>query len=252
MRWDAGRATIKHWWDHGLDLIYPPRCASCEGECESAGERLCGECRRQFDDRQPACAVCGRTLAAFQEANSATACAHCKADRPRFELTVRLGQYEGLLRAAILRLKRMNDPSLGMALANLLVDRRSDPLAAIRAEVVVPMPMHWTRRIRRGVNSPDLLARIIGERLQLPVAPHLLRMQRRVRPQTGLTRAGRWENVRGAFRVPLHPDLAGARVLLIDDVMTTGATAGEATGTLLRAGAAEVAIAVLARAEGLG
>ena len=75
-------------------------------------------------------------------------------------------------------------------------------------------------------------------------------MRRRTRPQTGLTRNKRLANVRGAFKAPPHPDLAGSRVLLIDDVMTTGATAGEAARSLRKAGAAEVVVAILARAKG--
>jgi ComF family protein len=139
-----------------------------------------------------------------------------------------------------------------MALAHLLVDQRGERLASLTIDVVVPIPMHWTRRLWRGVNNPDFLARTVSQRLRLPCAPHLLRMRRRTQPQTGLTANGRLVNVRGAFRAPPHPDLAGSRVLLIDDVMTTGATAAEAARTLRRAGVAEVAIAVLARAEGLG
>ncbi|HEX4142683.1 MAG TPA: phosphoribosyltransferase family protein [Pirellulales bacterium] len=171
---------------------------------------------------------------------------------PRFEAAVRLSQYAGLLRTAILRLKQAKDPTLGMALAHLLVDQCSERLAGLAADVVVPMPMHWTRRVWRGVNNPDVLARTVAERLRLPYAPHVLRMRRRTLPQTGLTRGRRLANVRGAFRAPPHPDLSGSRVLLVDDVMTTGATAGEAARTLRRAGVAAVAIAVLARAEGQG
>ena len=152
----------------------------------------------------------------------------------------------------MLRLKRAKDPALGMALAHLLFDQCEQRLTALAADVVVPMPMHWTRRVWRGVNSPSVLAQTLARRLRLPCAPHLLRMRRRTRPQTGLTGPKRLANVRGAFRAPPHPDLAGSRVLLIDDVMTTGATAGEATRALRKAGVAEVVVAVLARAHGLG
>jgi predicted amidophosphoribosyltransferase len=163
-----------------------------------------------------------------------------------------LAQYAGLLRIAVLRLKQAKDPTLAMAFAHLLVDQCGERLAALAADVVVPMPMHWTRRVWRGVNNPDFLARTVAQRLHLPCAPHLLCMQRRTLPQTGLTRGRRLANVRGAFRAPPHSDLSGSRVLLVDDVMTTGATAGEAARTLRRAGVGMVAIAVLARAEGLG
>ena len=157
-----------------------------------------------------------------------------------------------MLRTAILRLKRSKDPTLGMALAHLLVDQCGERLSALAVDVVVPMPMHWTRRAWRGVNNPDVLAAAVSHRLHLPCAPHLLCMRRRTRPQIGLTSNGRLANVRGAFRAPPHPDLPKSRVLLVDDVMTTGATAGEAAKTLLKAGVGAVVIAVLRRAESPG
>jgi predicted amidophosphoribosyltransferase len=229
MGWRIKLDGFGHWRDRGLDLIYPPQCAWCAGTRLDAGHRFCDACREQFRDRHPVCPVCAATLAVVTDLASGLpgpSCPHCSAERPRFQAAVRLSQYAGLLRTAILRLKHAKDPTLGMALAHLLVDECGDRFYALAADVVVPMPMHWTRRVWRGVNNPQ--------------------------PQTGLTRGRRLANVHGAFRAPPHPDLAGSRVLLVDDVMTTGATAGEAARTLRRAGVAEVAIAVLARAEGLG
>ncbi len=165
---------------------------------------------------------------------------------------MRLGHYEGPLRTSILRIKREVEQPLAEALARLFVRECGTHLAEHQFDVVVPIPMHWMRRLVRGVNNPDVLARRLAQRLGIPSAPHLLKRRRSTPPQTGLTRQGRLLNVRGAFQAGPNADLPGARVLIVDDVMTTGATIGEAARVLHEAGAAFVGAAVLARADGLG
>ena len=111
--------------------------------------------------------------------------------------------------------------------------------------------MHWTRKIWRGTNSPETIAERLARHLDIPLASHLLVRCRRTAPQASLSPSKRLANVRGAFRAARHPDLPGARLLLVDDIMTTGATVNEAAKMLTRAGAAFVAVVVPARAEGL-
>jgi predicted amidophosphoribosyltransferase len=104
----------------------------------------------------------------------------------------------------------------------------------------------------RGGNSPDVVAQRLAAELGVPTRPTLLARRRRTAPQASLPPSRRKGNVRGAFRAARHADLPGARLLLVDDIMTTGATVNEAAKTLSKAGAAAVAVAVLARAEGMG
>ncbi len=235
--------------EHGVDLIYPPQCAICQADC-TGPILLCENCRRAVIDRRPACLRCAADIPAA--ADGQWSCPQCRKPAPRFQAAVRLGRYEGALRTSVLAIKRESAQPLAEALARLLVVERGAELAALGFDVVVPIPMHWARRIWRGVNNPDTLARRLAERLAIPAAGHLLKRRRRTRPQTGLTRSWRLHNVRGAFQASRHDDLPGARVLVVDDVMTTGATASEAAGVLRQAGAAFVGVAVLARAEGLG
>lgn len=110
--------------------------------------------------------------------------------------------------------------------------------------------MHWTRRVVRGTNSPEILAACVAKGLNLPLAMGVLRRRRNTELQPHLRPAERFANVRGAFEIGSEYDMAQARVLLVDDVLTTGATSSEAAKVLKRAGAAMVAVAVLARAEG--
>ncbi len=138
---------------------------------------------------------------------------------------------------------------LAVALVELLWELRRDELSQLQAEVVVPLPMHWARRLQRGANAPDVLAERLARRLGVPLCPMLAR-RRHTAPQASLARAARLTNLRQAFGLRGSYNCRGARVLLVDDVLTTGTTCGEATRVLLRHGAATVSVAVLARAEG--
>jgi ComF family protein len=177
-------------------------------------------------------------------------CPKCHQFRLQFDATWPLGAYEGELREAVLRTKRLAHESLSVALGQLLAQRRSAELARFQPDVVVPIPMHWWRRTLRGVNSPEILAEQIGRRLGCSVRRRALVRCRSTRPQKDLSPHERFSNVRGAFRLRRgRPDRwQGSHVLLVDDILTTGATCSEAAGVFKRAGAAVVAVVVLARA----
>jgi ComF family protein len=118
----------------------------------------------------------------------------------------------------------------------------------LQVEVVVPVPLYWLRRLTRGYNQSAAVAGGVARVLGLPCRPRWLRRVRNTPKQVGQSLAARQENVRGAFRARRRAPLAGRSVLLVDDVMTTGATLGEAARALRAAGAARVAVAALARA----
>jgi ComF family protein len=177
-------------------------------------------------------------------------CGHCRDSRFHFSRTVAIGVHQGALKQAVLGIKQAHRVSLTMAMAELLWSLRGLEIAALAADLVVPIPMHWWRRLRRGVNSPELLAEMIGRHLGRPVAARLL--GRRWTPrQGGLSPHRRRLNLRGVMHVRRGRNLAGLRILLVDDVLTTGATCSEAARVLRKAGAADVFVAVLARGEGL-
>lgn len=162
-----------------------------------------------------------------------------------------MGSYEGPLRRALLRMKSVRDEALSLAVGQLLA-RRCDPaLSELPADVVVPVPMHWLRRLARGTNSAEILAASLAAHLRLPIAGGVLRRRRNTLQQGGLARRARLENVRDAFRITAGYHLHGVRVLLVDDILTTGATCDEAAKVLRRAGAAEVFVCVAARTSGI-
>jgi ComF family protein len=115
-------------------------------------------------------------------------------------------------------------------------------------DLVVPVPMHWWRKWNRGFNQAELLARVVGRRTGIPVA-RALKRRRSTLSQAGLTLAQRRENLTGVFRVPARNRMEGRRVLLVDDVFTTGATASACAAALKRAGARSVVLLTLARVD---
>ncbi len=144
-------------------------------------------------------------------------------------------------------MKHPRNDSLALAMGRLLHQTRMDELTGLQADLIIPIPMYWFRRLRRGTNSAEVLARCLGQKLGIPVHSRLLVRCRNTLPQSGLPPSRRFRNVRGGFRVRRTHRLKHARVLLVDDVLTTGATASEVARVLKKAGASMVAVAVVAR-----
>jgi ComF family protein len=177
-------------------------------------------------------------------------CRRCRGPQWRLEGVVCLGSYEGLLREAVLRSKLASAQVLALQLGSLLATARHEQLARLAVDAVLPVPMHWRRRLRRGVNSPELLAERLAASLGVPCLTRLLVQTRSTLPQRSLSPRERRVNLRGAFRVRRGGRAAGMRLLIVDDVLTTGSTCNEAARELLAAGAVAVTAAVVARAEG--
>jgi ComF family protein len=213
-----------------------PVCRVCLGKPEPlAAEFACVQCRAPFLSRFPLddqgrCALCRRGVRGFDAAYS-------------------FGFYENELRELIHLFKYRRIETLSAPLGKLLV--RALPREQ-SFDVIVPMPLHWRKRWQRGFNQAELLANEIGRRTHFPVMQPLRRV-RSTKSQAGLTSAKRRENVSGAFRTSRRAakqrTLEGRSVLLIDDVMTTGATAAACARVLKRAGARQVTLLTLARAD---
>jgi ComF family protein len=136
---------------------------------------------------------------------------------------------------------------LAEMLGRVFQDKKKEPLSIAKIDVVVPVPLHWRRRWTRGYNQSAALGREIAASLAVGFEPRLLVRVRHTPQQVQPSASARKENVRGAFRVKRYARLEGRTVLLVDDVLTTGSTAGEAARTLREAGAKKVILAVLAR-----
>jgi ComF family protein len=234
----------------GLRLLFPPRCASCDLDLEDAPDDLllCDDCQQTLGP--PSWSFCRRCGAAISWEPPAATCPRCEGQGLHFDAALSLGNYHGGLRPAVLKMKHRQGETLAAALAELLVRRRRADLEAFRPDVVLPVPMHWWRRLGRGFNSPDVLAYGLARALRVPWSPELLIRRRNTLPQMRLAPKMRFQNLRGALRLRADGAIAGRRVLLVDDILTTGATCSEAARVLKQAHAAWVGVAVLARAEG--
>lgn len=234
-RWGASCGRVL---DSFLDLIYPTRCVACDRIGEGD---LCPACRDSVTPiAPPYCPRC-------QEPEESDLCPGCRSRPPAFARARVVGIFEGALAEAIHALKYSRRERLAVPLADLLERAWEHETELHGAEAILPLPIHRKREGDRGFNQSSLLAEELSRRIGLPVLKGTLTRPVYKRPQVGLGRGDRLANVEGVFRVERPEAVDGRTLLLIDDVITTGATCHEAARTLLKAGAKEVCILALAR-----
>jgi ComF family protein len=234
-----------------LDLALPPRCLRCENVLiNRSAIAFCPACIHAIAPELGMC--CSRCGAILPESSSPSErCPACKDFLLKFDSVFSLGRYEGALRELVLKTKRMSGETYSLALGRLLTERCEGKLVPFGADAILPIPMHWVKKLGRGVNSPEIVAHCLGRKLGVPVVRSLVRC-RYTGPQKDLLPRERFRNVRGAFRLHRADPTRwqNSRLLLVDDILTTGATCSEVAGLLKQAGAAAVAVAVVARADG--
>lgn len=238
-----------HLYDAALALVYPQACAVCGRSVESRHDGVaCGACwiaTRIFTVEDTLCWKCGALARATVSEDKRTTirCGEC--DDKAFTAARACGLYDGALRASVLELKREPHVARRLALLMFAIQQR-DPLN--RADAIIPVPLHPDRERERGFNQATLLARELARLSHLPVDEiSLIRRIHTERHRAGMDAKARRESVSKAFAVR-HPDaISGRRVLLIDDVFTTGATVSACVMALKEAGAEEVFVLTIAR-----
>jgi ComF family protein len=233
-------------WLGGLHhVLLPAPCLGCgEPLPAKAALGLCTPCRGKLAPlSRNACAVCAGPIDAF-EPPAGYRCGACRGQPPAFDRLLALWTYREPLDAVIQGLKFRRLDYLGRHLAVAIADGLGEALDGF--DGVVPVPLHWRRHLTRGYNQAERIARPLAGRLGLPLIP-ALRRSRPTPPQTSLGKTGRLANLRRAFRVPRPGTVRGLRLLLVDDVATTGATLDAAAAVLQRAGAGGVTAVVAAR-----
>lgn len=227
-----------------LDLLAPPACWRCH-ESVADGNVLCRSCADLLtNDPNLVCERCASTLAPAMAA--ANVCPRCLMNTFVYDAVVRLAPYDEPHRAIILEWKRPSGEVMAEALAPLFGHHLAPKLTPFGPQVAVPVPLHWRRRWRRGYNQSEVLARAVAGALQIPMAPDALRRVKNTEFQSKQKADERKANVRGAFAPGRKVGLAGKVVVLVDDVLTTGATANEASRVLKQCGAKAVIVAVVA------
>jgi ComF family protein len=230
-------------------LIFPWSCPLCG--LAGINEPFCCSCRRELLEESAttaasSCPRCALPVGPFENVNGG--CAACRDASFGFDESLALGPYDQALRNLCLQLKRERNAWLAPWVSDLLVEARGDSLRQLPRDTwIVPVPLHWWRYWCRGYNQAEALAHGMGQRLKLPVH----RLLRRVVATPKLADLGRTERaaiMRRAFRAELSPGLTGRTVLLVDDVLTSGATCSAAATALKRAGALYVVVVVVARA----
>ncbi|MBV8934751.1 MAG: ComF family protein [Alphaproteobacteria bacterium] len=231
-----------------VDGVLPPRCLGC-GETVGEPDSLCGRCWSAITFFAPPwCAACGAPFA--HPMGDDALCGACANGRRSWDRARAVLRYDRHSRHLVLGLKHGDRTHLARAFGRWMYRAGSEVIGD--ADLLVPVPLHWTRLFRRRYNQAAMLALAIRSAGGPEVAADWLVRRRRTPVQGRLGPTARERNVRGAFAIKAGRSLAGKRVVVIDDVMTTGATVEECARVLKRAGAASVAVLTLARALRVG
>jgi competence protein ComFC len=245
-----GTTLTSRLYDATLALVYPQACAACGRSVESRHDGVpCGSCwnaTHLFREDDTLCWKCGlfTEAAISKEKRERVRCGRC--DDDDFTAARACGFYEGALRASILELKRQ--PRVAQRLARLMFDTlQRQPVSS--ADLIIPVPLHPSRERERGFNQAALLARELARLSDLPLDEHsVIRTVHTERHRAGMDSKARRDSVAKAFAVRHSDSITGRRVLLIDDVFTTGATVSACAAVLKDAGAEEVFVLTVARA----
>jgi ComF family protein len=242
--------------------VFPSDCRFCHAPLANLSRLpACDQCLAKITPFDvPCCHLCGDPLAPDSEFLTVEVCANCYIERPLFTRAVSHGAYADELRELIHLLKYHQVRPAASVLGRMLAQAAEALLAGFESQpiLVVPVPLHASKFRERGFNQSELIARSAirelgrlaggGSATKLELLTTVLLRRRATESQVGMTRDERRENIRGAFAVAGKEQVAGREVLLVDDVMTTGATVSECSRVLLGAGVKAVFVATVARA----
>ena len=244
---------------HALRLLFPRNCPSCRKESQSDSaanpfdgvwddDGWCRDCRVQIDPQNSdRCSSCAAVL--NQPSPYSQGCASCYRQDLPFELAISVHNYKGLLQHLVITSKNTGDETLMAQLGRLLGQQVKKHPQTADADLMVPIPTHWKRRfLSKGFHAGSLIAQNVEKMTGIPQSQSILRAVKPTLKQGTLSRTARMKNVHHAFVCKYPEKVKHRTVLLIDDVMTSGATMIEAARVLKRAGAKKVIAAVIARA----
>lgn len=240
---------MRQLWACLLDFLYPPFCSFCQQRMPD-GERqtICRSCWGRAERWMPgACQRCGAELSLRRRPRL---CDRCRIDDWPCADVRTPGPFSGVVAEAVHLLKYSQKPSIARSLAELMLDSIDRDDYYLRADMVLAVPLHPAKKRERGYNQADLIAKEVASALGRESGQDILTRTKHTRSQTKLNRAERQENVKDIFRVRDPDRVVGKTIILVDDVLTTGATIGSCARALKEAGAQEV-LALTAAAASL-
>lgn len=217
------------------ELLYPPKCAGCK-EILPAGNYVCDRCKKQLHYvKDPVCVICGKPLEDEEEGR----CFDCKMAPHIFSQNRSVFVYDALAKKMMYELKYHHNKDYAEFFGRETVDILQNWIMALKVDGIVPIPLHPERKRQRGYNQSELLADRIGKACGIPVFPDYLLRSRATRPQKELNDLQRKNNVKNAFLMGKNA-VQLKRIMLLDDIYTTGATLDAAAAVLLEHGAQQV------------
>ncbi len=231
-----------------VDLFYPPQCLLCDKTLTDKEKHICGKC---FDSlpiiNGPHCPKCSRPIRTRNGENQL--CGICRIQpNKNFKITIAAAEYQGLMKRLIHLYKYERQEFLSNLFARIIAEQIIKKNVTESLDILVPIPLHWTRKRWRGFNQAREICRSISPLINVPVIPEsAFQRVRKTTPQVQLNAASRTSNIRGAFDVRKTKYIKNKNIALVDDVYTTGATSGECSRMLLRSGAKSVSLLIIAR-----
>lgn len=239
--------SLKELLNDVCDIIFPPQCLACAELIKQPVKQIfCSGCLEKIKfitDRF--CPICGVPF--WASPAGCHICGNCLADKPYYSQARAVAGFETVIMDVIHKFKYGRNISTGYALGSFMADFSFPDFDLSEYSLLIPVPLHIKRLRERGFNQSLLLANQIGKKHKLPVDFSLLKRCKFTLTQTGLDKAEREINIKGAFAVADKEKIKGKKIILIDDVYTTGATINECARVLLKAGAQKTAVLTLSR-----
>ena len=228
-------------YEHFLDLIFPKTCGYCEKITLNNGY-ICNECREKYIyEFQNKCKLCGKTTY-----NIYDICNECIGKRIYYSSLRYVTFYEDIMKQRITEYKFFEKKYLSHFFAEIILNN----VEKFEADLLIPVPIGKKRKLERGYNQSDLIAKELAQKWDIKFEPNVLKKVKETPKQSKLTARERQKNIKNAFEVIDLDRVKGKKVILFDDIFTTGATVNEISRLLIKCGANAVNIIVIARGHG--
>jgi ComF family protein len=237
---------LKQIFTNLADIIFPPKCIGCGVVFDGNNSHFCGHCFAKINFiKSPLCHCCGIPYLGDEESNHL--CGNCISTKPHFISARAVGQFDGVLLDAIHQFKYRGNIAIGKALGELMAENEYPSLNIKEYSLIIPVPLHLKRLKERGFNQSAILAKTLAKKFRMPLDITSFKRCAYTEPQVRLKKQEREANVKGAFEVTDRRKIAGQKVILVDDVYTTGNTVKECARMLVKNKAEQVAVLTLAR-----